>query len=1002
MLVGSFFQDATAQTTVQIGTGTTTSNVGPIASCYGYSYIQQIYTATEMIAGGSSQGGVISKVRFYFANTTSGTNNSTDWTVYIGNTTKSIFTSNTDWVGTGSLTNCFSGTVSYPGNNNWLEITLTTPFIWDGTSNIVVGVDENQANYNCSVYWQKSDLGANRLLYYQNDSNNPNPASPPSATGRYGHVANVQFVVTPFPVCSTAPAITSVVSTLGNNICEGIGFGLSVNQTTFTSGVTYQWQQLNGTNWEDIIGATSSTYTNTGLAASTDFQVVATCAAASAVTTNGISMNVNPTPTVLVDFPNVSICLGDAATFTASGAATYAWSPATNLSATNTAVVNSTSTVTREYTVTGTDANGCINTATAKVTPNASVTADIVVNPAEICTSGSPVSATIGGSLPMNTNAGVWNFRFLEADGVTEAQAWSTNDVFNFIPMQDSTYNFFYQLSNTACSGTIAPVPFNFVVGFGGDVTVIDYNCVNLGGTITVNNAFGQQEIGVIYSNPLVASSSEISLQGNAVFADNRMVITPSATSRNGQGIITIPNFALGTNNAMNVSFLLTMDQPINVGADGMSHSFGNDVSTAVATPLQNGRGSKLRLCFDAIDNSTENGNIAGIYLVYGWTSAIAYGPASPQVLAFSNNTGLFINKTDIPVSIIIDAAGKVKVTVDGIVVFDGISLPASYQSEDVTSWKHNFSAFTGGYAFRHAVSNFEISSGSVLYGTTMSPTATPTNWQTSNTFSGLAPGTYQVWLAKDSTATCSKNLETIEILNTNPVINLGADTTICQGSSLLLDAQNTGCTYVWSGTNNVNQTHAVTQSGTYTAYATDAIGCFGIGSINVSVSQAPTVADIYVQGNYPTIYLSAINPMNVNTYSWNFGDGTTSMNAPSGISHTYTTPGDYIVTLTITNSCGSVEINKTITVLSTVSVDALSLEGLSIYPNPVSSDLTISLTDETESFVTITSVTGAIILNTQSFLSSTKINVEGWQAGVYFVTVSNKGASTTQRIVVK
>lgn len=72
LLSGSFFQDATAQTTVQVGTGTRTSNIGAIASCYSYSYIQQIYTATEMINAGSSQGGLISKVRFYFSSATGG------------------------------------------------------------------------------------------------------------------------------------------------------------------------------------------------------------------------------------------------------------------------------------------------------------------------------------------------------------------------------------------------------------------------------------------------------------------------------------------------------------------------------------------------------------------------------------------------------------------------------------------------------------------------------------------------------------------------------------------------------------------------------------------------------------------------------------------------------------------------------------------------------------------------------------------------------------------
>jgi hypothetical protein len=38
--------------TVQIGSGTTTNQNFPIASCYGYSYTQQIYLQSELQFGG--------------------------------------------------------------------------------------------------------------------------------------------------------------------------------------------------------------------------------------------------------------------------------------------------------------------------------------------------------------------------------------------------------------------------------------------------------------------------------------------------------------------------------------------------------------------------------------------------------------------------------------------------------------------------------------------------------------------------------------------------------------------------------------------------------------------------------------------------------------------------------------------------------------------------------------------------------------------------------------
>ena len=61
------------------------------------------------------------------------------------------------------------------------------------------------------------------------------------------------------------------------------------------------------------------------------------------------------------------------ATLTATGGTTYAWAPSGGLSATTGATVTATPSSTTTYTITGTDANGCINTGTSTVTVNAAV-----------------------------------------------------------------------------------------------------------------------------------------------------------------------------------------------------------------------------------------------------------------------------------------------------------------------------------------------------------------------------------------------------------------------------------------------------------------------------------------------------------------------------------------------------------------------------------------------------------------------------------------------------
>src|SRR5207253_735861 len=77
-----------------------------------------------------------------------------------------------------------------------------------------------------------------------------------------------------------------------------------------------------------------------------------------------ISIGVYPSPTIFVS-PGITICSGNSASLSASGAISYSWTPATTPSnaATVTASPNSTTT----YTVTGTDNNNCSSAATVKV-----------------------------------------------------------------------------------------------------------------------------------------------------------------------------------------------------------------------------------------------------------------------------------------------------------------------------------------------------------------------------------------------------------------------------------------------------------------------------------------------------------------------------------------------------------------------------------------------------------------------------------------------------------
>lgn len=197
---------ANAQSTIQIGSGSLQGNVNPINTDYYYNYTQTIYKRSEMIAAGATTAGTITKIRYKTVNSAISAP-SQGWVVYMGHTTLDSFPSTTSWVPVSSLTEVFNQPLPYPTtypSNTWIELTLTTPFSWNGTDNIVVAVDENTPLGNIQwQYWQTfqavsgNGITYGRALFYFSDLINPSPASPPEAVNYTGNIPQIQFEFTP-------------------------------------------------------------------------------------------------------------------------------------------------------------------------------------------------------------------------------------------------------------------------------------------------------------------------------------------------------------------------------------------------------------------------------------------------------------------------------------------------------------------------------------------------------------------------------------------------------------------------------------------------------------------------------------------------------------------------------------------------------------------------------------------------------------------------------------
>lgn len=1005
-------------TTLTIGTSTSTTSNLPYYSYYpSGTYSQQIFLQSEiMSAGGYPAGGTIDTIRLYYSSGNYAS--SATWEVYLGHTTKTKFNDNFDWVPYANLTQVYTGAINFPAAGNWVDIPVSVPFPYNGLENLVVAINQSQPSYTYNyTYWRYSSTSDEKALRYYSYSGTSaqNPATSGFYNTRYSYRNNMQFSMNQYPACTGVPTAGNTIADT-NAICMGTTTNLSIqNSFAGTSEITYQWQindMVNG--WTDISGDTFSTATTEPLFTTTAFRCVVSCNASNLSDTSApITVQTITPDSVNVTPDAYAFCPGSSVSLTAvnNGPVNYNWSPSTGLSSTTGATVSANPAQATTYTVESIDTNNCITTATAFVSPVTDVSAKVSSVPSNICAAGSTVTLEMNDYPTALSGSASWEFQWKDTSGAV-VMPWSAfGYLYGFTPPTDGVYEYTVDMRSSACplDSISNPVSAKVVVGFGADVDTTQVNCLNPTGSLELYNAFGQTStdtsLQLDFSN---GSNSNVNLFGSAVYEGNKIACTPSATGVSGGFLFNHPSTS-SSSNAFTINFDLTVDQPINNygtgGADGVCYSFADDINTTSYN--HNGTGSKLRLCFDAAGNSSTNGNVVGIYLVYGWGSTTAYGPNTNEVLAFSPNTTLWKGQVDVPVQLAISNDGLATVSVGGSVIFSDVLLPASFLNEDLSTWQHTFTAATGGDAERHAISDITIVSGALQYGITAGANnmSEPTVWQASSTFSGLTPGFYHLWMSNPSDANCNKDLGVFEVKNNYPVVDLGNDTTICDGDSVLLDAGVGMNAYLWSENNWTLQTLTVTEEGTYSVSVTDSVGCSAMASIDVEIADAPTADYVFASGNGYDYTFFVVNPANVGTYDWYFGDNNQLLNGGVSTNHTYGDTGTYDVTVFLNSEygCGIDSINQSVRVSYAVGIEDLNETDIQIYPNPATNLVVFDLGESNIKTISIHTLSGQLIENKEvSNQKQIRMDVSNWNNGVYILNlVSEQKASEVYRLIV-
>ena len=157
----------------QVGFGTNTSGYVPAYYLYNYSISQQLFLADELTLAGAAAGN-INSISFYTESTYGYLMKNTS--IYIGNTTAATVTDQSPSIA--NMTLVYSG--NYQQVVGWNEFEFSTPFAWDGTSNVLVLFIMNNGNWSSSIAWQTHNPGFMASAYQYRDGDPFDPATPVS------------------------------------------------------------------------------------------------------------------------------------------------------------------------------------------------------------------------------------------------------------------------------------------------------------------------------------------------------------------------------------------------------------------------------------------------------------------------------------------------------------------------------------------------------------------------------------------------------------------------------------------------------------------------------------------------------------------------------------------------------------------------------------------------------------------------------------------------------
>jgi gliding motility-associated-like protein len=697
------------------------------------------------------------------------------------------------------------------------------------------------------------------------------------------------------------PAITAAPS----SVC----YGDSTTLTGPAGATSYQW----------IPGGQTSQSITVALPSTMNYTCIAggICGYKQTLTK---TVTVNPMPTVLINGSAVStasVCTSSTFTLTAAGATTYSWS--TGASTSTISVGAPAGGVSTVYTVTGTDVNGCKNTATLTVTGWALPTFTLNNNSPSIC-SGQSVSITANPpalTYSWSTGASGQTISVSPSSNTsytvtgTDANGCKSNAIasVNILSLPTVTTN-----SATICAGETATLTANGGSTYawstsqsGNSITVnpggtTSYTVVGTAANTCTNSAVANVTVN---SLPVVTATSTVTCNGSSVLIDAGGASTYSWSSSQSGASISV-------NPTSTTSYTVTGTNAATCSATAVATVTVNPVPAIVGTPTvapSNCGGSTGSITGVSVTGSggltytwTNSGNV-----IVGSTANISNLPAGTYNLAVTDANGC--SSIFGPYSITNPGAPPAPtVVVNDTTVCVGQSMTLTASSS------------VGGAVFTWTGPGLTSNSATI--------TLNPAQINQS--------GIYSVNATSAGCTGPSKNISVT--VNALPIVTASSQTTpYCSGSTINLNGSGGGI-YSWSGpgsytasTQNPTIPNSTTaNSGTYTLVVTDANGCVNTDTANVNVNQTPSITSI--SATSPTICVGQTIQLNTTasptgaTFSWSGPNAYTSTTQNPTITNAgVIQSGTYSVTTSLSNCTSAVStvavvVNPNPTAVATIS----------------------------------------------------------------------------------